>query len=59
MGGSQKGGAGDCPYTYMHDLVSGRYRLPWEDSVQVTDGTVSGIAAPTRVYGEPTARAAE
>jgi formamidase len=27
-----KGGAQDCPYTYMHDLVAGRYRLPWEDS---------------------------
>jgi formamidase len=54
-----RGGASDCPYTYMHDLVSGRYRLPWEDSVQVTDGTGSGIALPTRVYGEPTAKAAE
>ena len=27
------GGAGDCPYTYMRDLVAGRYRLPWEDEV--------------------------
>ena len=26
-----KGGAGDCPYTFMQDLVAGRYRLPWED----------------------------
>ena len=26
------GGAGDCPYTYMQDLVAGRYRLPWEDA---------------------------
>ena len=51
-----RGGAGDCPYTYMHDLAAGRYRLPWEDSVQVTDGTGCGIAAPTRVYSEPTAK---
>jgi formamidase len=43
----------------MHDLVAGKYRLPWEDSVQVTDGTGSGIAAPTRVYGASTAKAAE
>ena len=28
-----KGGAQDCPYTFMHDLVAGRYRLPWEDEV--------------------------
>ena len=25
-----KGGAQDCPYTYMHDMAAGRYRLPWE-----------------------------
>jgi formamidase len=54
-----RGGAGDYPYTYMHDLVAGKSRLPWEDSVQVTDGTGSGIAAPTRVYGASTAKAAE
>jgi hypothetical protein len=26
-----KGGAQDCPYTYMCDLVAGRYRPPLED----------------------------
>jgi formamidase len=30
------GGARDCPYSYMYDLVVGRYRLPWEDEVRVT-----------------------
>ena len=25
-----KGGAMDCPYTFMHDMVAGRYKLPWE-----------------------------
>ena len=54
-----KGGARDCPYTYMHDLMAGRYRLPWEETVQVTDGTGCGIAAPTRVYGRPAPKAAE
>jgi formamidase len=47
-----KGGAGDCPYTYMQDLVAGRYRLPWEASVKVTDGTSCGLPAPTRIYGK-------
>ena len=47
-----KGGAGDCPYTYMHDLAAGRYRLPWEETVKVTDGTSCGFPAPTRRYGE-------
>jgi formamidase len=45
-----KGGAQDCPYTYMQDLVAGRYRLPWESEVRVTDGTSCGFAAPTRGY---------
>ena len=47
-----KGGAGDCPYTYMQDLVAGRYRLAWEESVKVTDGTPCGLPAPTRRYGK-------
>jgi formamidase len=47
-----KGGAQDCPYTYMHDLIAGRYRLPWEDKVEYVDGTSCGFPAPTRVYGE-------
>ncbi|HTT79208.1 MAG TPA: formamidase [Stellaceae bacterium] len=46
------GGAQDCPYTYMHDLLAGRYRLPWENEVRVTDGTSCGFAAPTRPYRE-------
>ena len=49
-----RGGAGDCPYTYMTDLADGRYRLPWEDEVQVKDGTSSGLPAPTRDF-KPTA----
>jgi formamidase len=46
-----KGGAQDCPYTYMHDMAAGRYRLPW--SVAVTDGTGCGFDAPTRNYAGP------
>jgi formamidase len=45
-----QGGAQDCPYTYMHDLAAGKYRLPWEQSVRVTDGTSCGFPAPTRIY---------
>ncbi|SOR30875.1 Formamidase (Formamide amidohydrolase) [Methylorubrum extorquens] len=47
-----KGGANDCPYTYMHDLAAGRYRVPWEETVKVTDGTSCGFPEPTRAYGE-------
>lgn len=43
-----EGGARDCPYTYMQDLVAGRYRLPWENEVEVTDGTSCGFPVPTR-----------
>ncbi|MGU3401183.1 formamidase [Brucellaceae bacterium D45D] len=47
-----KGGAQDCPYSYMNDLVAGKYHLPWEDGIRVTDGTACGFAAPQRLFGE-------
>lgn len=45
-----KGGAQDCPYTYMKDLVKGEYRLPWEADVIYKDGTSCGFSEPTRTY---------
>jgi len=45
-----KGGAGDCPYTFMRDLAAQQYRLPWEAEVQVKDGTSCGFPLPTRRY---------
>jgi formamidase len=45
-----KGGARDCPYTYMQDLVRGEYRLPWEKEVLHTDGASCGFPPPTREY---------
>jgi formamidase len=45
-----KGGAQDCPYSYMKDMVAGNYRLPWEDDVVYTDGTSCGFEAPSRTY---------
>jgi len=45
-----KGGATDCPYTYMHDLAAGKYHVPWEDQVVQVDGTSCGFPAPTRSY---------
>lgn len=53
------GGAGDCPYTFMQDLVAGEYKLPWEDEVQVTDGTSCGFPKPVRRYGKINKEAAE
>jgi formamidase len=54
-----RGGAQDCPYTYMQDMVAGRYRLPWEDSVLVTDGTPCGFPAPERSFAPAPLKAAE
>jgi len=54
-----KGGAQDCPYTFMRDLVAGRYRLPWEAEIVHKDGTAYGFPAPTRLYGEKRKEAAE
>lgn len=48
-----RGGARDCPYTYMKDMVAERYRLPWEAEVVEKDGTSCGFAAPTRDYTGP------
>lgn len=45
-----KDGAQDCPYTYMRDLIEGRYALQWESAVVVTDGTGCGFALPNRRY---------
>lgn len=44
------GGAQDCPYTYMRDLMDGNYRLQWENEVKVTDGSSCGFEPPKRVY---------
>ena len=45
-----KGGAMDCPYTFMQDMVAGRYKLPWDADIQVRDGTPCGFAPPERAY---------
>jgi formamidase len=47
-----KGGATDCPYSFMRDMVAGRARLPWEDEVRVIDGTSCGFEPPTRSFGD-------
>ncbi len=43
-----RGGAQDCPYTFMHDMVNGSYRLPWEAEVEHVDGRSCGFAPPQR-----------
>lgn len=43
-----EGGATDCPYTYMQDLVAGRYRVPWEDEVKIKDGVALGYSPPRK-----------
>ena len=48
-----KDGAQDCPYTYMHDLMDGRYTLPWEKEVEVKDGSSCGFGIPNRRYKAP------
>jgi formamidase len=53
------GGARDCPYTFMRDLVAGTYRLPWEAEIKEKDGTSAGHAVPTRHYGAAQPEAAE
>jgi formamidase len=47
-----KGGAMDCPYSFMQDMVAGRFALPWEADVLHTDGTSCGFEPPTRRYNK-------
>ena len=54
-----RGGARDCPYTFMKDLVEERYQLPWESEVEHTDGTSCGFAKPTRDYAPDSPAAAQ
>ncbi|GAB7350705.1 hypothetical protein MBLNU459_g1262t1 [Dothideomycetes sp. NU459] len=45
-----KEGAQDCPYTYMQDLVKGRWKT-WEDQeVVVRDGTTCGFIKPEATF---------
>jgi formamidase len=43
-------GAGDCPYTYMKDLVKGKYAQAEVDDIKIKDGSVCGFATPTVEY---------
>ncbi len=45
-----KGGAQDCPYTFMQDMVAGRYKLPWDASIVERDGRSCGFEPPHRDY---------
>lgn len=36
------GGEPDAGLTYIKDLAAGRYRLPWEDEMQIKDGSIYG-----------------
>lgn len=47
-----KGGATDCPYSFMKDLVKGEWNLPWDDQVVHKDGTACGFDPPERAYLE-------
>lgn len=44
------GGASDCPYTYMKDMVRGEYRQTAEEEVRIRDGTGLGFEKPTIKY---------
>jgi len=51
-----KGGAMDCPYTFMQDMVAGTFRLPWEDQVKVTTAPSCGFPVPSASLGPRTAK---
>lgn len=44
------GGAQDCPYTYMVDLMNGKYKQHAEEGVKVIDGKSCGFERSTARY---------
>lgn len=45
-----KEGAQDCPYTYMRDLVHGKWKTKEDDEVIVRDGTTCGFVKPENEF---------
>lgn len=43
-----KGGEKDCGLTYIKDLAAGKYKLPWEDKIEIKDGSIYGYKVPTK-----------
>ena len=39
---AQPGGESDSGLTYIKDLAEGKYHLPWEDDMDIKDGTIYG-----------------
>ena len=37
-----QGGESDSGLTYIKDLAEGKYHLPWEDDMDIKDGTIYG-----------------
>ena len=44
------GGTGDCPYTYMRDLMQGKYKQAEDEEVDFRDGTCLGYRKPEAKY---------
>lgn len=51
------GGAGDCPYSYMKDLVGGKYKQVGDQEVLVKDGTGCGFGRAANKYIEDSSTA--
>jgi len=45
-----KGGASDCPYTYMRDLVAGKWKTAEDAEVTVKDGASCGFDPPEKTF---------
>lgn len=45
-----KNGAGDCPYTYMRDLIKGNYAQADDKEVKIRTGAVCGFSDPAVEY---------
>lgn len=44
------GGLNNPNFTYIHDLANGTYKVPWQDDIQIKDGSIYGIDDPRTEY---------
>ena len=49
---AKPGGESDAGLTYIKDLAAGRYHLPWEDDIQIKDGSIYGYPTTGGRFGD-------
>ncbi len=49
---AKPGGEPDAGLTYIHDLAAGKYKLPWDDEIEIKDGSIYGYPTKGGRFGK-------